>query len=312
MQRNSLFGGYFKNKITEGFIRYYNERNKSKLIDSILSFDTERLKNSLELANQIMDEISRSIKELKNPFDAVLDLKFVLKSPGLTGIASGLLYCVFEVGLNIDWVLGLPFYPASTIKGAVRELLTSLIGEEMAEAIFGTAGEEGYKGSVEILDSYPIGCAEGWPCLIYTGGVVTPHYFDRGRWVEREYEAMPSPHQHIVIASGTVFRLVAGINCPSGPDEDMNLKTMEKIIKLVTGKEIECRKERGKCSCMRYYALSLGNLFAEALAKGFAARRGKGYNVLELYAGGISRIVHSISVYVQAPQVGGVGRGSRR
>ncbi len=260
----------------------------------------KRLRASLDLAEQILDDIASSLEQAESIYDAVLDLKFSLQGPGLVGAGSGLLRGIFEVGLEIDWRLGLPYYPASTVKGAVRSLAEELLGRDNAEKLFGRTGREGHMGLVTFYDAYPIGCDKKapYPCLILTGGVITPHYYSGGEPVKSEYEAMPNPIPHIVIAPGTVFRVVAGLKCPR---EDY--ESIESLINKLLGSKTRCNNNKGSCTCIYQYAIAVGILVIKALGRGFAARSGKGYNVLEPFTGELDKSIQNLRVYIPSSTI---------
>jgi len=228
-----------------------------------------RLPASLELANSLLEEVATSLEAAG--YD-VVDLLFRLDSMGLTGVGSGVFRAVFEVGLEMDWLLGLPVLRGSTLKGAVRDALEGIVGRECIEKLFGAPGDDGNIGAVFFADSYPVGCEKGKACLILAGDVVTPHYFlpGEGRLARAEYEAKPTPVQHVAIAPGTVFRVVAGVPGASTEDDDLDKCTRHVLDALGV--------EKAPGVPVRLQAL--GAALYTALASGFAARSGKGYNVL--------------------------------
>jgi len=233
-----------------------------------------RLPASLELADSLLEEVAAGLEEAG--YD-VVDLLFRLDSMGLTGAGSGVFKAVFEVGLEMDWLLGLPVLRGSTLKGAVRDALEGIVGGECIEELFGAPGEGGGIGAVFFADSYPVGCEKGKACLVLAGDVVTPHYFLPGerRLARAEYEAQPTPVQHVAIAPGTVFRVVAGVPGASTGGERLDACTRN-ILESLGVEEAPGVPARLQALAAALYT---------ALATGFGARSGKGYNVL-LPAGG--------------------------
>lgn len=239
---------------------------RNYLQESLKIIDEEIMNNQLEILT-------------KNGYNTVDILYYVDSySYGLAGVGSGLFKAVFEVGLHMDWILGVPFYPGSTIKGAVRFIL-----EDLASNFAGNPNSNKYKEAIEkvmgsnngassfiVLDSYPVGCLNGSPCLILTGDVITPHYYKGGNVVSSELEAKPTPIQHIAIAPGTVFRVIAGVR-PASHDD---MKRLGDILAEVTS-----IAPSGSSAGALF---ALGVLIVKAILEGFGARTGKGYNVFKV------------------------------
>lgn len=269
-------GGILLEELTDELFRAsYNERFREWVKRTVVNVFIggkwrKHLRDSMRLANLLLDQASAGLRD--SGYN-VVDLGVRLTSTGLSGTGSGLLKVLLEVGLEIDWLLGLPKYPGSTLKGALRGTIESVLGEEHAEAVLGSTGQEGSVGDIIVLDSYPVGCYPGYPCLVYTGDVVTPHYYKHGGVIEKEYQAMPVPVEHLAIAPGTVFRVVAGIRYP--PEEKIR-RFVEGFNKIVGGG----RAAVNVPSSTYGYQLALAYLLASALVSGFAARSGKGYNIM--------------------------------
>lgn len=232
----------------------------------------KHLSSSLELADALMDTVRDGYEYI---FDYVIDLKFKLLDKGLTGTGSGIFQAVFGVGLEVDWLLGLPYYPASTVKGAVRAAAEALLGDDEARALFGESSDSGSWASALVFsDAYPVGCVKDGrhPCLVFTGDVVTPHYFKPGEGlVKREMDATPTPILHVAVAPDTVFRVVAGLNLD-------RVKRVKSILEKARSKGLLSSGEAGDNGFG--VALLVARLTASALATGFAARSGKGYNIM--------------------------------
>ncbi len=331
MLNRVLAGGYLLENIIEKYLEVFKDRGdkedlsnakkraKRNLLSAIVGCSgsekcwRNHLRDSLLLSGELMEELYRGLVNGFHSFDSIISLSLVLRSLGLVGSGGGLLRNIFEVGLNIDWVLGLPYYPGSSIKGAVRATAEEFLKEETVKRIFGREGEEGSISSLVFYDSYPIGC-EGngsHPCLILTGGVVTPHYYSNGETVKAESDATPTPIQHIVIAPGTVFRVIVGIRCPTYRAENGNTKidtgAMKEVISRILVEDharvcdTSLNDKNTRCPCIQEYTTALAVLITTTLSKGFAARSAKGYNILDLYTGEITRDVKSLALYIPSP-----------
>jgi len=275
---------------------------KKTALDIIISGEwRSRLKHSVNLANKLLDNM---VEGLETAGYDIVDLRFYLASPGLVGVGSGVFNAIFEVGLEMDWLLGLPVIRGSSLKGAARAIIEESASRkpglmESLDVFFGTSGSEGRRGAVIILDSYPIGCKPGYPCLILTGDVVTPHYYDGGKAVDSEAKAEPNPVQHVAIAPG----VVAGV---PGSDIEPGLdKHAERILSVFGIQPVPGVPPR-------LYALAV--TLQAALANGVGARSGKGYNVLLPYVGE-SLETRVVSIRVRESQHEDrrrAGSGSRR
>ncbi len=271
---------------------------KKKSIEILLEGGwRSRLSGSMRTASLLLEEAKSG---LKSAGYTTLDLHARLVTPGLVGAGSGLLHTILEVGLEIDWLLGLPKIPGSTIKGALRSALEDLLGEEFADMILGEAGSGAHVSNAIILDSYPVGCLSGnekFPCLVLTGDVVTPHYYSGGEPVEAEYQAMPVPVVHVSIAPGTVFRIIMGVR----PEVVADLERFANEFNKELGEKYNIRVE----PTTRGLLAGLAFLTASALASGFAARSAKGYNVmLPLVDQDVIKLsleVVSLKLYFKAP-----------
>ncbi len=233
------------------------------------------VKQSLELVNKGIMNLQKEALS-KNGYDVIDILYYVdFYSHGLAGVGSGFFKAVFEVGLHMDWVLGLPFYPGSTVKGAVRAILEDLYtsssgSDEDRRVIERVMGSNMGASGFIVLDSYPVGCLRDSPCLILTSDVITPHYYKGGDVVRAEYEAKPTPIQHVAIAPGTIFRVIAGVR----PASRRDMERLGELLARVTG----VTGGGGYSGAL----FALGVLVVRAILEGFGARTGKGYNVFRV------------------------------
>lgn len=152
------------------------------------------------------------------------------------GASSGVGRNLFEIGLEVDPLYGIPLIRGSGIKGAVRWCAETELEyfmrnknsikdtanikdlEEFRKTIsvlFGCSKEDkqlfescknvpaGSVGAALFLDAYPIDNTLGLPIVI--PDVITPHYMREGKEILDEAEVRPNPLVHISISFGTVF-----------------------------------------------------------------------------------------------------------
>ncbi len=239
------------------------------------------LGTALQAGRELLDSVEKGLAEAGY---YVARLAFALESQGLVGAGSGVFKSVFEVGLTVDPVLGLPYYPGSGLKGAMRSFVESYFGEDFASEVFGWSprGREdpGREGAVFVSDMLPVGCAKE-KCSIYRGLIVNPHYHREGEAVKDELHVMPNPVLHVGIEEGTVFEVVVGVNelysrSISGP---LQVKLQGLGSKVPWASKVLSALSKGNHG---YGVLLFASLvLMEALRHGVAARSSKGYNVFK-------------------------------
>lgn len=227
-----------------------------------------------------------------------VDSRYRAVSKLLVGASGGVFAAVFEVGLAWDMVFDLPYIPGSSLKGLARSWglrRCAELGDEgerrrCAEHVFklfgatvgwAASGEEeswfrsvfsglpfvgreegGWAGLVTFYDAYPVERGAGaLACGLLDPEVVTPHYYRSGGAVKDELEAEPVPVPHLVVAPGTVFRVVASLD-PGG--------------------EVVARSLAGMLSGDEFPdgVSALAWITGNALVEGVGARTGKGYGEL--------------------------------
>ncbi|ABM80568.1 type III-B CRISPR module RAMP protein Cmr6 [Hyperthermus butylicus] len=238
----------------------------------------------------------------------VVDVTAKTKSKLIVGASSGLLGTVLEVGLSWDYLLDLPYIPASSIKGLIRSWLvhTVLSNYKLSEqdkrrcierilALTGigrepfTRDEKSWAveklgsevdprntvpsaGMVFVADAYPVGRGRGKTgCGLLDFDVVTPHYYRGGEPVRDEFEAQPNPVPYLVVAEGVPFRIVAAVGLV---EADM-LRDITSCIGLNGSVD--------PCGLLSFILLS-------SLAEGVGARTGKGYGIFDLESVEVHRV----------------------
>ncbi len=277
--------------VRENRIEKEKARLRRKVVSGILGRDMqEALRESVRVAKSIVEEVRSAYARIGY---RTVTIDFALKSRGLVGTSSGILHTIFEVGLEIDPILGLPYYPASTLKGAARAACTLTLsgGQEgdikedysrACDLLFGRAGGfgVGHASLIVYSDAYPVGCLGG-PCTIYMGDVITPHYYKGGETVEAEYEATPNPVVHLSIADGTVFStVVASREAIDTREAEEAREKIQEWIARNRGRQ-EAGVLENALNASREHGLALvGAVFlVSAISSGLAARSGKGYNI---------------------------------
>jgi len=126
-----------------------------------------------------------------------LKVKCVLVDRGISGIGSSFGQVPFEVGLNFDPILNMPYILGSSIKGAVRAAFNTYFKEnkDIEDKLFGDTSV----GLVRFSDAYPISLGR-YGLLLYPD-VITPHYSN----AKDELTVTPNPIVYLTIAPETKF-----------------------------------------------------------------------------------------------------------
>jgi CRISPR-associated protein Cmr6 len=225
----------------EGILR---GEDKEKLRREIIeraekqSFDTS-------LPQRLTEEIKVALLSLGY---RVVDVTGRVNYKAISGLSEGLFHLIFEVGINYDEILDVPYIPGSTIKGILRSNLYELTGDEGNE-IFGDKERE---GSVIVSDAYPIGEK------LFVGDIVNPHYYQGGKPVRTEYDVNPVPILHLAIRENVKFRFLIGVD------------KRAKLGKI--GEKLNVRNAVELVSLLLLYSMKTG----------LGARSTKGYNFFEV------------------------------
>ena len=225
-----------------------------------------------------------------------VDAEYRLASKLLIGASGGIFAAVFEVGLSWDMLFDLPYIPGPSLKGLLRgwaltrcaeqsspgerrrcaELVFLLFGAtrgrlarggeaDWLRGVFGAipVAAEAWTGLVTLYDAYPVKSGSGSLASgLLDVDVVTPHYYRGGKPVRDELEATPVPVSHIVVAPGTVFRIVASLG---GAEAEKAAEELASLTLGSGGDGVAC----------------LARMLDEALRQGIGARTSRGYGRAE-------------------------------
>ncbi|MFP3203166.1 MAG: type III-B CRISPR module RAMP protein Cmr6 [Sulfolobus sp.] len=235
------FGLSCINTFVEGILMGEDkEEIRRKIIEKVenQSFNTS-------LSQQLTEEIKNALLSLGYN---VIDVIGRVDYKAISGLSEGLFHLIFEVGINYDEILDLPYIPGSTIKGILRSNLYELTGDEGNE-IFGDKERE---GSVIVSDAYPIGEK------LFVGDIINPHYYQGGKPVRTEYDVNPVPILHLAIRENVKFRFLIGVDKKAKLGkigEELNVKNAVELVSL---------------------------LLLYSMKTGLGARSTKGYNFFEV------------------------------
>ena len=168
-----------------------------------------------------------------------------LKYRAKVGVSEYLL--PLEAGLHLHPVYFVPFFPGSSVKGAMRNIAyryfyhklnevefvkedeAERLAEELVKVLFGDAGDQRSYGisAVEVFDAFP---RKTNVCVV--PDIITPHYHKGGKPVESEFEAEPIPIKNFSIACDTVFEFFLAVDMELVKARLKHLKEREKLDNL--------------------------------------------------------------------------------
>ncbi len=189
------------------------------------------------LANkQVLQE--NYLKSLKDLGVETFSFRVVTSSPFVTGLGSG---HPTETGMILDRNLGVPYIPASSIKGVLRLAHAiniangrSEVPDSELEKYFGTADtkkEKQYKGQLIFLDAYPVGNVE------LKVDIMNPHYtkyYDGTNKQPVETES-PVPIKFLTVKEGTEFIFHCAF-IPLNQEDKCDKKEIEDMFKTAFAK----------------------------------------------------------------------------
>lgn len=160
----------------------------------------------------------------------VYDVQCKTSTRLLIGLATQFGKPAFDIGLSFHPVLGIPYIPASSIKGSIHSyvnlsgLKCSALGDETEQVLFGSTLEVGH---VIVTDAYPVSYAK----LLLEAEVITPIYSEAKKEI-KEHEASPVPIIYPCIAKGVTFRFIIALDRKKiGECAKEVLKWIESVLK---------------------------------------------------------------------------------
>lgn len=194
-------------------IKWRHNKDELKADTGMMTLLEEK---SAELFKNISAEIKRKqerqaayIESLKQMGIKTFTFRAKTVSPFITGLGSG---HPTETGMILDRNLGIPYIPASSIKGVMRLSYAiniangrKEVSEEELEMYFGTDGgsddKKRYRGQLVFLDAYPVGEVK------LKVDIMNPHfskYYDGTNKMPVETES-PMPIKFLTVKEGMQF-----------------------------------------------------------------------------------------------------------
>lgn len=229
----------------------FNNINYNLILNKYL-YEKKDFKNyaSLDSNNKLVKDLLEYIKEKQetiiNIFKDNYKLSkksFVLRNYSKLVIGMGEV-SVREVSIKLDHIYGIPFIPASSIKGAFRSYLNekysklddveNIIEHPLIIKLFGT---EDQKGKLIFLDTYP----EKFQLSV---DIMTPHYGEYYSDGKVPVDSLrPNPIKFPVVKEGAIFKFIMLSTKPEYTLEDLKKTDLEKLGKKNKLKKLNIEKE---------------------------------------------------------------------
>ncbi len=205
---------------------YTRRRNAAKRIVGIAKKHIleELIKKSTMCSDVLsfLDSYTRSIVDALRksglPYKLVI-FTAVTTSRAFVGEASTGIYNVFEHGIALHPIYGVPYIPGSAIKGSLRSFVEAkgLPKECTIESLSDISdlfGSTRKVGDIIVFDAYPVRVASsGSLSSLLEPDVTTPIYADGTSSPKiEEHRAEPVPVIYPVIARGVVFRIIIALH----------------------------------------------------------------------------------------------------
>ncbi|MDK6029523.1 type III-B CRISPR module RAMP protein Cmr6 [Ignisphaera sp. 4213-co] len=180
------------------YISFFNRFVTRALAES---YKCDRVKH---LLNSAREYVARVYTAAEKVFGSAFIIEGELKSRLLIHTKSPVM--PLDMGISWDFILNIPFVPASSVKGLARSYFEAnkiVVGGLDADELFGS--EEGGVGYIVFFDAYPVSCQE----KLIEPDVITPHY--PGDRID-ELSATPTPIVFPAIAPKTVMHFPVAVN----------------------------------------------------------------------------------------------------
>lgn len=184
----------------------------------------------LSWVKDVVEHIQLSVKEaLKSLGFTTLEVIAKTSSRLIVGRPSPPIGYLYETGTMFHPLLGIPYIPATSLKGAFRSYATlkglSCEGLTIDELM----GSTKRCGGIVFTDAYPV-IGRG---LLIEPEVTTKIYRAGDRETHMEHRAVSTPVTYPVVARNTVFRILIGLNTSAVPEECRKVfsQWMEEVLR---------------------------------------------------------------------------------
>jgi CRISPR-associated protein Cmr6 len=209
-----------------------------------------------------LNSLKQALTEYIGNRGIVREIEMKLTYRGSFGVSSTFGQIPFEVGLYIHPYFNVPYIPASSIKGAIRnayyyylvnhENESNKKPDEECNRLF---GDSNFAGLVGFTDAFPI--QEGENGYILYPDIINPHYKD----TRNEMEVEPRPIIFLTVAPGTIFKFYMYVI--KEREKEKGGKKEKRKIEMGAKKDLAVKlipdmEKLGKLDLALLYGLSMG------------------------------------------------------
>ena len=232
------------------------EEKEKEFLEFLIKNSANYFKRKKTEIHQYLGGLKQSLIEHLGEKGIVREIQMKLTYRGSFGVSSTFGQIPFEVGLYIHPYFNVPYIPASSIKGAIRNAYYYYLvnhenenrdkADDECNRLF---GDSNFAGLVGFTDAFPI--QEGENGYILYPDIINPHYKD----AKNEMEVEPKPIIFLTVAPGTIFKFYMYI-IKEGEKEKRKIEIGAK--KDLAAKPIPDMEKLGKLDLALLYGLSMG------------------------------------------------------
>jgi CRISPR-associated protein Cmr6 len=209
-----------------------------------------------------LNSLKQALTEYLGNRGVIREIEMKLTYRGSFGVGSTFGQIPFEVGLYIHPYFNVPYIPASSIKGAIRNAYYYYLvnhenenhdkAERECNKLF---GDSNFAGLVGFTDALPI--QEGENGYILYPDIINPHYKD----ARNEMEVEPKPIIFLTVAPGTSFKFYMYVI--KEREKEKGSKKEKREIEMGEKKDLALKpipniENLGKLDLALLYGLSMG------------------------------------------------------
>jgi CRISPR type III-B/RAMP module RAMP protein Cmr6 len=232
------------------------EEKEKEFLEFLIKNSANYFKRKKTEIHQYLGGLKQSLIEHLGEKGIVREIQMKLTYRGSFGVSSTFGQIPFEVGLYIHPYFNVPYIPASSIKGAIRNAYYYYLvnhenenrdkADDECNRLF---GDSNFAGLVGFTDAFPI--QEGENGYILYPDIINPHYKD----AKNEMEVEPKPIIFLTVAPDTTFKFYMYI-IKEREKEKRKIEIGAK--KDLAAKPIPDTENLGKLDLALLYGLSMG------------------------------------------------------
>jgi CRISPR-associated protein Cmr6 len=240
------------------------ETMKKELLEFLVKNSSYYFRSKKEEIKQYLNSLKQALTEYLDNRGIVREIQMKLTYRGSFGVSSTFGQIPFEVGLYIHPYFNVPYIPASSIKGAIRNAYYYYLvnhenenpekADNECDRLF---GDSNFAGLVGFTDAFPIEEEKENGYILYPD-IINPHYKD----AKNEMEVEPKPIIFLTVAPGTTFKFYMYV-IKEREKEKGSEKEKRREIKMGAKRDLVTKpipdiENLGKLDLALLYGLSMG------------------------------------------------------